>query len=70
MIGPAASAPGDFVLLRAEMDLVLVLTACSYDLGDANGDECTDLLIELDAAPLPLSTSPFWRQTTRTMRFV
>jgi uncharacterized protein YcgI (DUF1989 family) len=48
VIGPAASAPGDFVLLRAEMDLVLVLTACSYDLGDANGDECTELLIELD----------------------
>ena len=52
VIGPAASLPGDSVLLRAEMDLVLVLTACSYDLGDANGDECTDLLIELDTQPL------------------
>jgi uncharacterized protein YcgI (DUF1989 family) len=52
VIGPAASAPGDCVLLRAELDLVLVLTACSYDLGDANGDECTELLIELDRQPL------------------
>jgi uncharacterized protein YcgI (DUF1989 family) len=52
IIGPAASAPGDFVLLRAEMDLVLILTACSYDLGNANGEACTDLLIELDTKPL------------------
>jgi uncharacterized protein YcgI (DUF1989 family) len=52
IVGPAASAPGDYVLLRAEIDLVLVLTACSYDLGDANGDQCTDLLIELDTTPL------------------
>ena len=34
------------------MDIVLVLTACSYDIGDANGDECTDLLIELNTKPL------------------
>ena len=53
VIGPAASEPGDHVLLRAELDIVLVLTACSYDLGDANGDECTELLIELNEAPLP-----------------
>ena len=52
VIGPAASEPGDYVLLVAEMDLVLILTACSYDLGDANGDGCTELLIELDAPPL------------------
>jgi hypothetical protein len=52
VIGPAASEPGDHVLLRAEVDLVLVLTACSYDLGNANGEECTELLIELDVVPL------------------
>lgn len=52
IVGPAASAPGDHVLLRAEIDIVLVLTACSYDLGDANGEACTDLLIELDHKPL------------------
>ena len=52
VVGPAASAPGDHVLLRAEMDVVLVLTACSYDLSDANGDACTGLRIELDRAPL------------------
>jgi uncharacterized protein YcgI (DUF1989 family) len=52
VVGPAASAPGDHVLLRAETDIVLVLTACSYDLGDANGEMCTGLRIELDRAPL------------------
>jgi hypothetical protein len=52
VIGPAASEPGDHVLLRAEVDLVIVLTACSYDLGNANGEECTELLIELDVVPL------------------
>ena len=40
----------------AEIDLVLVLTACSYDLGDANGEACTDLLIELDTPPLGVGT--------------
>jgi uncharacterized protein len=52
VLGAAASEPGDHVLLRAEMDLVLVLTACSYDLSDANGEACTGLLIELDRLPL------------------
>jgi uncharacterized protein YcgI (DUF1989 family) len=50
--GPSPTAPGDSVQLRAEDDLVVVLTSCSFDLTDFNGDHCTRLLIELDAPPL------------------
>ena len=40
--------PGDRVVFRAEMDIVVVLTACSVDDVDANGPQCTDMQIEVD----------------------
>jgi uncharacterized protein YcgI (DUF1989 family) len=47
----AARAPtkaGDYVELRAELDLHLIVTACSVDTGvDINGGESTPLRIEL-----------------------
>jgi uncharacterized protein YcgI (DUF1989 family) len=36
-----ASKPGDFVALRAEMDLLLVLSACPQDVTVINGDDRT-----------------------------
>ncbi len=43
----AETKPGDAVLLRAKMDLILVVTACSQDLARINGDRCTGLRIEI-----------------------
>lgn len=43
----AATKPGDSVLLRAEMDLLLVVTACSQDLVPINGPRCTGLRLEI-----------------------
>jgi uncharacterized protein YcgI (DUF1989 family) len=41
--------PGDYLVLRAEMDLVLILTACSVDIGlnQINGGKSTPLRIEV-----------------------
>ncbi|MBM4359853.1 MAG: DUF1989 domain-containing protein [Deltaproteobacteria bacterium] len=44
---PAATRPGDSVTLRAEVDLILVVTACSMDLKNINGDRCTAIGIEI-----------------------
>ena len=43
---PAASAPGDSVTLRAELDVVLVLSAFPQDLNPINGSGPTSLAIE------------------------
>jgi uncharacterized protein YcgI (DUF1989 family) len=40
---PPASRPGDHVLLRAEVDLVLVFSACPQDITPINGPACTPL---------------------------
>jgi uncharacterized protein YcgI (DUF1989 family) len=45
--GTALSRPGDAVTLRAEMDLILVVTACSFDLAPINGDRCTGIRLEV-----------------------
>lgn len=44
---PAASGPGDSVTLVAEMDLYAIVTACSMDLKNINGDRCTSILLEV-----------------------
>lgn len=36
---PPTSSPGDHVTLRAEMDLLLVLSACPHDISPINGAE-------------------------------
>ncbi len=44
---PARSRPGDSVTLRAEMDAIVVLSACPQDLNPINGSGPTPLGIEL-----------------------
>jgi len=41
------SRPGDFVVLRAETDIIVVLSACPQDLDDVNGGTPTDVQYEL-----------------------
>jgi uncharacterized protein YcgI (DUF1989 family) len=41
VIAPPVSAPGDFVVLRAELDLIVVLSACPQDMAPTNGADAT-----------------------------
>lgn len=43
--------PGDSVVLRAEMDLIMVVTACSMDLSLINGGGCTGIRLEVRSKP-------------------
>ncbi len=49
---PPASRPGDYVTLRAEMDLLLVLSACPQDITPINGVGLTprDIAVEIRRA--------------------
>ena len=38
---PTVSKPGDHVVLRAEMDCVLAMSACPQDILPINGQDCT-----------------------------
>lgn len=49
-IQTALSKAGDAVTLRAEMDLVMVVTACSMDTPPINGERCTGIRIEVLSA--------------------
>lgn len=40
--------PGGYVALRAECDLLLVVTACSVDFHPTNGDRCTEIVVEVN----------------------
>lgn len=40
--------PGGFVRLRAECDLVLVVTACAVDFHPTNGDACTEIEVHIE----------------------
>ena len=51
VIEPAISAAGDSVLLRAERDIVLVVSACCVDFWPTNGESCTDLEVRLSSRP-------------------
>jgi uncharacterized protein len=44
---PSAARPGDFVELRAELDLVLVCSACPSTVGDISGGEPRGAAIEI-----------------------
>ncbi|KAI9002848.1 hypothetical protein DFJ74DRAFT_613393 [Hyaloraphidium curvatum] len=48
--GRGPSRPGDKVVLRAEMDLIVIVSACSWDMGDSkiNGDELTGVRLEVE----------------------
>ncbi|WP_235623936.1 DUF1989 domain-containing protein [Mycolicibacterium goodii] len=43
----AASRPGDAVTFEADMDCVVVVSACPMDLNAINGERVTDLALEL-----------------------
>lgn len=47
---PATSRPGDALTLAAEMDCVVVVSACPMDLNAINGDRPTQLAIEIQQA--------------------
>jgi uncharacterized protein YcgI (DUF1989 family) len=40
--------PGGNVLLRAETDLLVVLTACAVDFHPTNGGTCTEIVVEIE----------------------
>lgn len=44
---PSINPPGGSVTLRAERDLVLVVTACSVDYHPTNGGVCTEIAVEI-----------------------
>jgi uncharacterized protein len=46
---PALTKAGDFVTLRAEMDLIIVVTACSWDIASSpiNGACCTGIRLAI-----------------------
>ena len=43
--------PGGHVVLRAERDLLVVVTACSVDFHPTNGGVCTEIMVELAPGP-------------------
>jgi len=44
---PSAARPGDYVELRADMDLIVVCSACPSTVGDISGGEPRGALIEI-----------------------
>jgi len=44
---PAATVPGDSITFRAELDCVVVVSACPQDLNVINGPQPTDLAIDV-----------------------
>jgi aminomethyltransferase len=49
-IEPALSKAGDYVLMRAERDLVVASSACPDDLSPTNGFNPTDIMVRVFAA--------------------
>lgn len=47
LINPPVSQPGDYIDLRAEMDLIIAITACSA--GKCNNYRCTPIAVEVYA---------------------
>jgi uncharacterized protein YcgI (DUF1989 family) len=39
--------PGDYVLLKALDDLLVIATSCSVEGGRINGGECKEILLEV-----------------------
>jgi hypothetical protein len=44
---PSVNPPGGHVILQAEMDLLIVVTACSVDYHPTNGGICTEIDVEI-----------------------
>ena len=49
-VEPALSKAGDYVLIRAERDLVVASSACPDDLGPTNGGNPTDIMVRVFGA--------------------
>ena len=47
MVQASINPPGGNVTLRAEQDLLLVVTACSVDYYPTNGGVCTEIAVEI-----------------------
>jgi uncharacterized protein YcgI (DUF1989 family) len=43
----SVNPPGGYVILQAELDLLLVITACSVDYHPTNGGVCTEIEVEI-----------------------
>jgi uncharacterized protein YcgI (DUF1989 family) len=43
----SVNPPGGYVILQAERDLLLVITACSVDYHPTNGGVCTEIEVEI-----------------------
>jgi hypothetical protein len=41
MLGTPLSKPGDYVLLRALMNVIVIMSACPMDVVPINGPDCT-----------------------------
>ena len=59
--GQSPSRAGDHVVLRAEIDLHLVVTSCAWDLPIAliNGQRCSRIRVEVSEQPFALGDRPF-----------
>lgn len=44
---PSINPPGGSITFRAEVDLLLVVTACSVDFHPTNGGRCTEIQVEV-----------------------
>lgn len=49
---PAPAEPGDLVTLRAEREVVVVLSACPMDVNPINGGEPSDVEVRLTCGPM------------------
>jgi uncharacterized protein YcgI (DUF1989 family) len=47
VIHPPRSRAGDHLELRAEMDLIVAVSACAADVNACNGDECTRIALSV-----------------------
>jgi uncharacterized protein YcgI (DUF1989 family) len=46
--GEPLSSPGDFVILRAQIDCVVVLSACPQDMIPINGKDCIPVEVHFE----------------------
>jgi uncharacterized protein YcgI (DUF1989 family) len=51
VVDASINPPGGYATLRAEQDLLLVVTACSVDHHPTNGGICTEIEVDITAAP-------------------
>lgn len=49
--------PGGYVVLRADRDLLVIVTACSVDFHPTNGDKCTEIVVEVVESSDPVGNS-------------